>query len=687
MKKTGMSVIKVFITLMIVVAAIVVLPQHTVYAAAPVQVAAVEYYEEQIIVQNNSNTKICFATETDASRGRWETVNADSGPFTMIDISWLSSSKDNVIVIKGADDSTDTTSRITIGRRPLKLSVSINYSNMSSLPKTSTIASMVNIMSSVGTGADPIDFYDLEWRKGDYGQWQSTSSLTRALLEKFLVKGTYLSFRIRAVDDAATVTNSMGANIDLNALRETGVLGGLMKCYQDDPGLTLGTDYPDGTGGRRFSREVKLKIVKKVPAAVYGVDGDEFTVGIKYGKEYRVTPAGGTTSGWVRITDRSIRELSLSGILGNPLIDGTTAAKNFPEMRIEIRNYATAKAAASKITQIDLDEQRTLNSADLLEGQAPDNAIETGDSHIYVSYNGKKNMLLEIPRASRELPYEYCVFKKGTAFDIKRASWTSVTKGTAVKISASKAVEGGTLYIRQKEIKYRKATSSADAIAFQMASTYVSYPINYPSVPEIAKQSFTFTKTYSGDITFDAVLNEAGKVPYETSIRMIKLGTREVNYTAATATVAGVQTMTVTLAKDSLEALPNGYNKALNIIFTNGTVNKTSIKLTIQAPTKSGIMTVLHSKGTNTGTTSLSVVTPKPAGNTWAYVITDAVIEDVYKMNQITDVTTAASVNLSTKAVDNITIAADKYLTVFELDSAGNIIRYKSQRISTAYIQ
>jgi hypothetical protein len=128
---------------------------------------------------------------------------------------------------------------------------------------------------------------------------------------------------------------------------------------------------------------------------VVGIDGEDFMADIRYGKEYRVT-VGGVTSNWVKVTDKSVRKVPLSVIL-NDGSNGLTADKSFPAMVIEIRDYATAKAASSKITEIQLKAQRVL-SGSIIKGSPPAEA-DASDPNIYVSYNGSANISITIPSA------------------------------------------------------------------------------------------------------------------------------------------------------------------------------------------------------------------------------------------------------------------------------------------------
>lgn len=683
MRKGFFGNIRLLLLTILTIAGIYFLPVHTAFAATgtQVEIASVEYYEEQIILLNNGNTKIYFASETDAAKDNWEVINADPGLFTMVDFSWMSPTVENILVFKGNKDSAQT--RVIIGERPMKLDVSISYSNIDKMDPDDSIAPLVNIMTSVGNGLYPVTFDDLEWRKGETGQWATTRTLTVGLLEKYLVKGTYLNFRIRALDDVVD-SNVSGTPIDFNEERILGVPGGIRE-YEGTTGFHMATTgYPNGTNGRRFSNEVKVKIAKKSSPMVYGIDGEEFTAEIKYGKEYRLT-VGSATSGWVQVTDRAVKSIPLATIYKNTInpaatINGTTIP--FPSMKIEIRDYSTDKAASSKITEISLNAQRTLSSGLVTMGKAPVDAVTTGDNKIYISYNGNKNMVIEIPTATPDLPYEYCVVKKGDTFDITRVVWTSITKGTEVKILASKAVEGGTLYIRKKEIQSQEASAYSPAVDYALASTYVFHVINYPSIPEIVDASYTFTKGYSSSITFTATLNAVGKSPFETAIKNIKLGTKEIGFTASNSTAAGVTTMTITLRADSLATMTNCFARAITINYMNGTVDKTSIKLTIQSPTPAGSLTITSAKGTNSGTTSFTMVSSKGAGNSWVYVIGAAAITNVNTQDTVAGITSLTQNTFTATTVDNVTVPVNQYLTIFEVDATGHIVKFKCIQVT-----
>lgn len=642
MQRTSTGKLKIFLSFSILFTFLMLINTGLAYGAEPITINEVDYKEENIIVNNNSNAKIYFATENDAARNSWEVIPADSGDTTSIDFSWLPHTSDQALVIRGEGN---VVRRVVLRERAKKLEVSISYDRMAGLAKTDSIATLLNIMSSAGTGERPIDITDLEWRKGENGSWQDTSTLTVAQLEKLQIKGANLYFRIKAVND---VTND--------------------------------TNHPDGTKGRRVSKEVRLRITKKASPSVVGIDGNRFTADIKHGKEYRVT-YDGVTSDWVKVTDRSKKNVDLKEIVNNTR-DGLTT--NFPSMIIEIRDYATARAAASKIREIHLDEQRIL-TGDIITTPIPED-VDDKDTNIYVSYNGSASVSITIPSASNDNPYQYAIVKPGTDFDVKKISWTTISRSSAVRILSSRAVEGSEIYIRQKEIKAKAETKTSPAVDFKLASTYKKYKVEYPAVPDIEVQSYTFVKGVTDSISFSIKLNKIGKIPYETGIKSIKYGTRELGFT----TSSNIETpldpskeyiINVTLDSSVLNSLPNSNSRVLNISFERGTADKKSIRLAIQSPTPALSLTANAMQGSAPGTTAIKVTTSTRAGNELVYTITTTKVEKLNTEDIVTGGTTFVQQG-------DIPVTPGQYLTVYEINSGSKkVVRFKCFEITSSYIR
>lgn len=658
-------------------------PPHTAFAASAVQVAAVEYYDDDIVVFNNGNTKIYYALDTDAAKEDWEVIPADSGTFTTIDTSWINDTTENVLMIKG--DKVSTKTRAVLKQKPSKLNITINYTKIENLASTDTIGSLLNIMSTEGNGDNPINYSDLEWRKGDNGKWRDTASLTRSLIEKYLVRGTYLYFRIRAVDDCVSVTSG-GTAIDLNSNRVNGIDGGI-GAYEGLSGVTFGSNYPDGMDGRRFSDPFKLKVTKKADSLAYNTDGEKFTVKIKYGKEYRVTANYSDkkqgVSDWIQITDKSTTEKNLEDILKevSPLqydadanaidFNGTTTA--FPDMNIQVRDFATAKSSPSQISEIAIDKQRQLTK-DIQVGKV-DSSVTQTDNDIYVYYFGNKYILLTIPNATSDNPYEYCVVKDGYSFDLKKVTWYAVTKGTSVKLLLSRAPQNATIYVRQKTIKSDPVT---------LASTYVKLKLNYPSIPVVTPQTITHIKAYSDAPEIKVQLNESGKVPFETVVKSVKLGSKEIGFKTSidpSTTDPNISIMTITLSKDDLNALAVCSSRALTITFENGIVDKTSVKLTVQTSMESGQLTLSGDTGTASGTAKVSVVSSLSSGNTWVYVTGSSKVAGT-KVNDIL----ASDQGKAFTSGMNITVKDGDIVTVYEIDAKRHIMKVGNLTITQTMI-
>ncbi len=674
MKKLSM---KLMLLLVLVTAGVVFSPkQESLAAVGAVEVCAVSYTDESILVFTNENTKIYFGTEIDVARNNWDVIEVGTDKIAVIDISWLSSNVENILIIKG--DKVGTQSRVIINKKPQKLEVSINYSQLDSLAPNANIGPILNVMSSEGTATNPLNFDDLQWKKGDDGRWLSSGLLTKRVLENYLIRGTNLYFRVAPVDDIVSASTDIREKVK-----------NFPYDYIDFSTLTTKTYFPDGSKGRRASSEVKLKIAKQATLPVTGVDGEKFTVNIKYGQEYRVKDnSGSIITDWTKVTDRAIKKLPLSTMIQGAR-DGLTAAKAFQEMLIEIRNYSTSKASSSKIIETRLNAQRILPGT-IVSGAAPSDITASDMNNIYISYNGTKNINIQIPSATVDNPYEYCVVKEGDSFDLNRASWTTISKGTIVKILSTKAVDKSTLYIRQQEIKYKAASATKSAVAFKLASTMGTFKVHYPSIPTTEKKTYVFTKGYTTALTIDVTLNVKGKLPFETGLKYIKLGTKDVPVVGVPTinpSISGgidpdtVYTMRITLDSNALKNMTNCTARALSIYYNNGTVDKTSAKLTIKNPTDAlSIVTKAPEVGSADGTTRVFLVSATGVDNHLIYEITADQVTGK-KMEEKFEGT-----KVFTDGMD-IAIVADKWLTIYELDKDNYIMKYKSIQIKAADIK
>jgi hypothetical protein len=294
-------------------------------------------------------------------------------------------------------------------------------------------------------------------------------------------------------------------------------------------------------------------------------------------------------------------------------------------MLIDVRDYSTAKAASSKIVTTNIPEQR------VIAGSVKIDTTTVADGNIYVNYNGNKNLVVTIPYATENEPFEYTVVKSGNLsdFDVDRAAWTAISKNTPFKIASTKAVDGSMIFFRKKEIKYKAATSTSTQVKFQLASTYVNFKVSYPSVPTAPKQTYTYTKGTLKNVDIIVPLNEVGKKPFETKAISVKLGTKEIPFTLSyspslpeSMSTSVVNYMKITLSGADLEQMANCNARTLSIYYENGTVDKSSSKLTIKNPTPAGKLFFTAVAGTSPNTTLVKLTSSIAPTNQLMYTIT-----------------------------------------------------------------
>lgn len=196
----------------------------------------------------------------------------------------------------------------------------------------------------------------------------------------------------------------------------------------------------------------------------------------------------------------------------------------------------------------------------------------------------------------------------------------------------------------------------------------------------------------SNKIEFNIKLNAAGRDAYETELRSIKLGTRDIVYSvkytpeineSSPFDKTNAYIMTVTLDQTSLKNTPNCTNKALTITFMNGTVDKTSIILTVKNPTKALALTASASAGA-VGKTKVTVSTSLGKNNAYCYLITsDSMADKVFVEDMISNYPAAQPFSSG----DEITVAENTYLTIIEYNTVtGHFVKYKTIPVTSQII-
>ena len=117
----------------------------------------------------------------------------------------------------------------------------------------------------------------------------------------------------------------------------------------------------------------------------------------------------------------------------------------------------------------------------------------------------------------------------------------------------------------------------------------------------------------------------------------------------------------------------------------NGTVDKTSIKLTITSPIPAtSLSTANPIKGITANTTAITLVSSLGAGN--MYVYQTGIVEIINKNTEDIISSTDPSVKAFTSGAD-IAILPDQYITIYEINIATrNIVKYKCIKIIAGMI-
>jgi hypothetical protein len=131
---------------------------------------------------------------------------------------------------------------------------------------------------------------------------------------------------------------------------------------------------------------------------------------------------------------------------------------------------------------------------------------------------------------------------------------------------------------------------------------------------------------------------------------------------------------TATSVGTPLEEMANCFGKAVTINYANGTVDKISLKLTIQKPTEAASLTASIAKDATTGAITVTTVTAAATGNKMVYVYSPAAVTGKYIQDTMTTGTAFTSGNPLTAPVTG------QYVTVYEVtdDTKNNIVKYKS---------
>ncbi len=461
----------------------------------------VDYEYEEIEVTAGNNTMIYYTENPNTTV--WEAVKVDEDGKAIFDISWVKPKLTTRIYIKGDVDSV-VTARYLRAQEILSVEfvgdisaadvVDIDkwkdiYKNYSSF--SGETGYFLFFLKNGGADTAYFDVENIEWRKGDNGNWQSFDKLK---LTQMNAKGASLHFRIKAEND----------KINGNKV----------------------------TFGQRYSSEAKVFLQKVAMAPTVAVNNATMSLSIRNGMEYSLndkdwflvpTYAKNATGNEMVVpvkdydilptTNRRVSTLAIPLVLeiaANQKVDKALVEANPGAYHVEkdeggeitgiyvyVRTAAAEKKAASKKEKILI--PFTKSDPDITD-------------HIQITYQNTKNGTSGVVLTNKTstldgVNYQYAVVDNPdnlTGEELSEVKWSTLRAGRTLKVSSSKALTG-------KYFIFRVAAGSKN----ELPSVYQKYPyqIQYDKVTYAAISN---TSLYPGGVITAVTSNNAisGDITY-----------------------------------------------------------------------------------------------------------------------------------------------------------------------------
>ncbi len=412
---------------------------------------SVDYAKQEMTVILGSNKTLFYGKGTEskepsiwdeANESQFTTVEVNNNQVkaVVIDLSFLSPSKDEYIYLKG-DVDTQATSVLVKKQQKLKVSFA-GLLNATTDPsgvmkgayektegnakKYSGFNDETGYFIFLVDGEPYTEFSNIQWRKGLNGSWKSLEQL---MLEKYKANGASLYFRIN-------------------------------------------------TGMEQISNEVKVTYQKVAQAPNITIDGAKHTIRLTDKIEYRVKVANGNYSTW---TTPTFENNKTSGVIKLSTLNGVSISGNgdgikskFNDMQIQVRTKATDKKTTSKVRTITLNqseaptfgsngiEVKLVNASDITKGIKVTNYTSL---QYQVAVIDKKAQGIYEAIAKLDL----CATNKQDGF----VSFMNVSAGKSVTIPYTKFKEFASSYVVVCRTAMIKEDTKTPNIEFRLASAIV----------------------------------------------------------------------------------------------------------------------------------------------------------------------------------------------------------------------
>lgn len=263
-------------------------------------------------------------------------------------------------------------------------------------------------------------------------------------------KSTDYNWRTVALPD---VGGNGNANLGIDAyqtflkqIENMRVKGGKI-CIRTGQTTVTGNNAADP--GSRPSKETTVSISKRASAPSAKLNVSKLTINTKDTMEYL------SGNAWVSCD----KNMELED-LAPEVFYNTTAKTKGSDALLQIRNAETDKKPYSNIKLISIAAQ-----------EAPPTIGDSSADMTWYRLNGK--IIFKFNKATKTVPYEYCIIKAGA--DSDKMSWRAVKNNKEIKISEKSLPSGSTVYVRIKGV----AESTSKGIPAKLPSAMAEFTVTY----------------------------------------------------------------------------------------------------------------------------------------------------------------------------------------------------------------
>ena len=466
----------------------------------PDEAIQVDYQYEEMVIDAGANTVIYYSDNANATI--WEEAEVDEDGTAVFDISWVKPGVTTRVYLKG-DKDTLVTARYLNAQEKLSAEFvgDISAADVVDVEAwkdvydrypafTSETGYILFFTKNGGAETAYFDVKNIEWKKGNSGNWQSFAELN---LGEMNAKGASLYFRIKAVNDE---------------------------------------DTADGISGTRYSAEAKVFLQKKAVAPTVNVNNATMSLSIRNGMEYSLneedwylvpTYSKLATDDSVSVkvenydilptTNQRVSTLAVPFVLdvdAKKKIDETLVAENPGKYSVEkneageivgiyvyVRTAAGQRKSASKTERVLVPFAKA--NPDIL-------------NDITVKYqntkSGTSGLVLTNNTTARDgVDYQYAIVDDPdtmTGEELSELKWSTLKATKTVKVSSSKALTGKYLIFRVAAKNKGELPSAYEKYPYQIQYDKVTYAAisNTSLYPGGVITAVTGNNAISGDITY-----------------------------------------------------------------------------------------------------------------------------------------------------------------------------------------